>query len=211
MKKLIILDLDNTLYDERDYFAGVFQEFETSKNLTSGLLLKRFDNLERNCPDILKSVLHSLDIYSKDNHEELFTCYCHAVFSIQLPEKSRIFLKSLKEMGCISAVLTNGVVKVQKNKVKNLGLDLLCDRVFYARENAAEYEKPDLRCFYEVLDYFGIDKSDALMIGDSYKNDYLGAVEAEIDALWFRGRFNNEITELAEALAYIARGNNEKN
>ena len=101
------------------------------------------------------------------------------------------------------AVLTNGVVEVQKNKVKSLGLEQVVDKVFYARELGFGNEKPDIRCFKEVLAYFNCEPERAVVIGDSYDNDYLGGLGAGIDSLWLGGNGSGAISNLSESISVI--------
>ena len=147
MKRLVILDLDNTLYDEKDYFLGVFNSFEIKHGLIKAeKLFKAFNSIDRlNSQDILRDVLSEVSIYTRHNHDALFSCYCSSKFNLNLPKSSFFFLSFLKSKNIQTAILTNGVVSVQKNKVRNLNISSLVDKIFYSRSNFEHYEKPDFR------------------------------------------------------------------
>lgn len=212
MKQLVILDLDNTIYDERDYFSGVFESYEQICKLRAGTLLKAFDSVSRDkSRDILKDTLIAASLYTLQNHDILFLHYCSAKFNLTLPNTSLKFIEQLRNYHIPLVILTNGVVEVQKNKVRNMNIEKFVYKIFYARDNSGKYEKPDLRCFQRVLKFFDCQPENAIMVGDSYSNDYLGAKNANIDALWLGGNNHESIDELEQALPFILEQNNEKN
>ncbi|WP_351014893.1 HAD family hydrolase [Shewanella sp. AC91-MNA-CIBAN-0169] len=211
-KHLIICDLDDTLYDESHYFSIVFEAFEIAKQVQSGSLMHSYLLIERKkSADILKDVLMGCGLFCTSNHNFLFDIYTNIKRAISLPQATLLFLHRLKKEGCTIAVLTNGVVKVQQNKVTLLGIEPLCDKIFYARDNHQGYEKPDPRCFQFVLDTFQCCASDAIVIGDHYDNDVKGGQSCGIDSLWLGGFGAVGIAKLADALPYILDTKNEKN
>ena len=83
VKELVILDLDNTIYEERYYFFEVFNKFESAFGMAYGSLIKSFDNLDRKkSSNILRDVLLGASIYTEYNHRKLFEFYCSAVFCL---------------------------------------------------------------------------------------------------------------------------------
>lgn len=209
MKRLVILDLDNTLYDEKDYFSGVFDSFEDEYGgIKAETLLKAFNSIDRiTSQDILKDVLTVASIYTRNNHNALFSCYCSSKFDLNLPKSSSFFLNFLRSKNIQTAILTNGVVSVQKNKVRNLNISSLVDKIFYSRSNSKHYEKPDIRCFKRTLEAFNCKPEHAIMIGDNYENDYLGGKNTNIKSLWFRGNNVESIDTLEQALPLILEQN----
>lgn len=204
MKELVILDLDNTVYEERCYFFKVFDEFEVAMGLERGILKKSFENLDRRkSSNILRDLLEGASINTEYNYIKLFDFYSSAAFSLDIPASSLDFIELLKKNQVSVAILTNGVPDVQKNKVKSLDLERVVDRVFYARDLGFDNEKPDIRCFQEVLAYFNCESGRAVMIGDSYENDYLGGLGAGMDSLWLGGYGDDAIANLGESLSVI--------
>lgn len=212
MTRLVIFDLDDTLYPEKVYFSAVFSRFEQYYGYRPGILNQAFERVNRKFSrDILKDTLSGADIYSQQAHDNLFHFYRSAELSLTLPLESQQVLNVLKDSHCKIALLTNGVVAVQQNKVKSLAIESWCDAVFYARNNPQGVEKPDPRCFQQVLAHFGVLAEDTLMIGDCVENDYLGAKRAGLNALWFKGRGDGSIQTLTQALPYILDINDEEN
>lgn len=205
MIKLVILDLDNTLYDETTYFKGVLMQFELALQLPLGSVCNSIDHISRSeSKDILKDCLQQANVYSLINHELLFNLYKTAQVSLKIYPGVNAYLSQLKIQNCSIAILTNGVVDVQKNKVSNLNFFSKIDKIFYARENNEGNEKPDKQCFINVVDYFGCELIETIMIGDSFKNDYLGAINIGMQALWLNGTESDiSISKLSSSLKYI--------
>ncbi len=213
MIKLVILDLDNTLYDETAYFKGVLMQFERALQLPLGSVYNSIDHISRSeSKDILKDCLQQASVYSLTNHDLLFNLYKTAQVSLKTYSGVDAYLSQLKIHNCYIAILTNGVVDVQKNKVSNLDIESKIDKVFYARENNEGYEKPEKQCFINVVDYFGCELSETIMIGDSYNNDYQGAINIGIQALWLNDTESDiSISRLSSSLKYILGNKHEKN
>ena len=212
MITLVIFDLDDTLYPENAYFSAAFNRFEQCYGYQSGCLNQAFGRIDRKLSrDILKDTLLKADIYSQQNHDKLFECYRSVDVTLELPKETLQVLNTLKGSACEVAILTNGVVAVQQNKVKSFGIEAWCDAVFYARNNPLGIEKPDPRCFLKVLNHFGVSAEEAIMIGDSAENDYFGAKRAGLKALLLGGEGMGSIQSLSQALPHILDTNDEKN
>jgi HAD superfamily hydrolase (TIGR01549 family) len=89
-------------------------------------------------------------------------------------------------------VVTNNQVAEQEEKLAYLGLRDLVDLLVVSE--GVGTAKPDPRIFEVVLDGAGVGPSDAVMLGDSWENDVLGARATGIRAVWFNrfGQLNPE-------------------
>ena len=79
-------------------------------------------------------------------------------------------------------ILTNGVREVQQNKFKCLNLENYVDGVIYAKLTGEE--KPHQKPFNSICNLLGIPMRNTLMIGDDYKNDVLGALNAGMHSVF---------------------------
>ena len=86
-------------------------------------------------------------------------------------------------------ILTAGESKHQWNKVDMLGLDRWFDRSNIIVSGDTPYMKPDIELFRMFESRWGIAPADLWMIGDSYKHDIKGALDAGWHALWINRRF----------------------
>lgn len=184
--KVVIFDLDNTLYDEHEYLIEVIKYFENEHKVDmSNALLKLDKDIRQLSGDILKNILDLAEAYNSVNHDNLFLSYQNCEADINISIQFKLLLAELKVQGIYSAILTNGVLAVQKNKVRCLQLESMVDQVFYARSEGAKYEKPHVNAFLKVADAFNVKTQDCVMIGDNINNDIQGALNAGMQAILF--------------------------
>lgn len=81
------------------------------------------------------------------------------------------------------AIVTNNEVAEQEEKLDFLGVRSAVDALVISQ--AVGTSKPDPRIFREALRRLDVRPSSAVMIGDSWTNDVLGAAGAGIRAVWF--------------------------
>jgi putative hydrolase of the HAD superfamily len=79
-------------------------------------------------------------------------------------------------------VVTNNVVAEQVEKLAHLGMTALVDVLVVSEE--AGVRKPDAAIFRIALERCGASADDAVMVGDSWGSDVLGARAAGIRAVW---------------------------
>lgn len=200
-----ILDLDNTLYDENQYLRWVFLDFWKKHGLDES-------SFEHICSQALsdESRLHSKDIfktflelapigYTQEHHNELFDLYANIDCEIELYQDAKDFLQYLEQNNYPAAILTNGPVQAQKNKIKNLKLSHML--VFYARENGIKYEKPHPNAFQKVLDYFALQAKDCHMIGDNPNTDLYGASQIGITPVWLQRGYAKNMQNTTQCIA----------
>ena len=90
-------------------------------------------------------------------------------------------LRRLRDEGIATAILTNGPSDGQRRKLKATGLGTQVDHVAIGEEIGAS--KPLAQAFHSVVERFGVEHGDALMVGDSPELDYDGARAAGLPAL----------------------------
>jgi putative hydrolase of the HAD superfamily len=79
-------------------------------------------------------------------------------------------------------LLTNGPADIQRWKLQRIGLADCFDQVVISGETGIG--KPDPRAFLLVTERLGVEASDAIMVGDSWERDVVGASRAGMPALW---------------------------
>jgi putative hydrolase of the HAD superfamily len=80
-------------------------------------------------------------------------------------------------------VLSNNVRDGVEKLLRRLDLDRFVDACFTA--DMVGVTKPDPAMFRQALDHFEVDAVEAVMIGDSWANDVLGAAALGIRPVWF--------------------------
>jgi HAD superfamily hydrolase (TIGR01549 family) len=81
-----------------------------------------------------------------------------------------------------TAIVTNNLQAGQVEKLHHLQLDHLIDALVTSEETGSI--KPDPGIFRIALERVGCQASEAVMIGDAWKSDVLGATQAGIRAIW---------------------------
>ncbi len=82
-------------------------------------------------------------------------------------------------------LLTNGPADIQRLKFEGTGLADCCDGGVISGE--VGMGKPDPAVFAHVLDQLGATPDGAVMVGDSWERDILGALGAGLSAVWVAG------------------------
>lgn len=103
-------------------------------------------------------------------------------------------------------VISNGTRAKQERILKDSGIDIFFDQVFLAEDIG--YSKPDPKFFMAVDSALPkYDRADMLVIGDSLTADIKGAVDSNIDSIWFNPHHlqttNNQATFEIDDLAKI--------
>ena len=92
--------------------------------------------------------------------------------------------------------VTNGTKVAQTKKMALTGLDKMFDFTFISEDGGVE--KPNLAFFQQVFEKAGIiDKSQALIIGDSLTSDMRGGEIAGIDTCWFNPKHSENTSDIS--------------
>jgi putative hydrolase of the HAD superfamily len=83
-------------------------------------------------------------------------------------------------------VVSNNLLAEQQEKLRQCALDRHVDALVVSEE--VGISKPDPEIFRVALERLGVARSDALMVGDSWSADILGARAAGIPVVWFNPR-----------------------
>lgn len=93
------------------------------------------------------------------------------------------FLDYLTEKKYPLTIISNGFVEVQYRKMRSSNIEHYFNHIVLSE--AAGALKPDKRIFEYALELNGAKASEAIMIGDSYAADIVGAQNAGIDQVYF--------------------------
>lgn len=165
--QLYIFDFDNTLYAERDYLFAAYQQIEIALN-TKGVadfLKSEFDAHGRE--KLFNKLIKSFSLSESEIEECLYVLRTVQLSSPLLYIPGTVALiNTLRAQNKMLALLTNGNVAQQKNKLQQLEIDLyqLFDEVIFANEIAP---KPSAESVFYILKKTNVSASAAILIGDS--------------------------------------------
>jgi phosphoglycolate phosphatase-like HAD superfamily hydrolase len=112
---------------------------------------------------------------------------------LELAPKIKETLEFLKSKNILLVVISANprgeevAVNQIKDRLNYFDLAKYFDNV---RSSRGDDSKDKARVFLEELEKFNLQKEDALMIGDSYKYDYLSMQEIGVDAFWIKNSLN---------------------
>lgn len=188
MIKVIVLDLDDTLYDERKFVYNGF--YEVASYLDSKYEISKekiFDEMKQILKDngrgkifneicerykLTEDIVEMVEIY-RDNKGKL-SLYDDTV-------KMFDEFKGSYRYGMI----TDGCKKAQWNKIKALKLGKIIDQIIVTDDYGKEFEKPSIKPFQLILEKFNIKPCEMLYVGDNPNKDFepcnnLGIVSVRI-------------------------------
>ena len=194
MIKAVIFDLDNTLYDENSYFLKVFEAFSKIYNIDINLFKNIFDDIFiLESRDIFTDILKKIDFYSQEKQKQLFELYKSIDCNLELYSEAYELINYLNNKNINIAIITNGVLEAQKNKVRVLDLEKITNKIVYAREFGKDFEKPHEKPYIQTLKLLNVKKEDVLFIGDHPETDIIGATKVGIKALRFMNGYASNI------------------
>jgi putative hydrolase of the HAD superfamily len=170
----IMFDLDNTLYDEKEFLFGAYKtisfylenKYSINNELIYNNLTNHFELYGR------KNIFNQLIINFKIPDYELLN-FLNILRKYKPIKKYTLFAEikplfnQLIKLNKIFIIVTNGNVEQQQNKIKNINWeDLSIPKVFYANNYSP---KPSPRIYLEKIGpFYNLkDNSNLLFIGDS--------------------------------------------
>ncbi|WP_418791007.1 HAD family hydrolase [Phosphitispora sp. TUW77] len=186
ISKAVIFDLDDTLYDERQFvvsgFKAVAQYLADSYGLHNEALLQRMQHLlcENGRGSIFDQVLldYGLDTSMVSTLVEVYRSHKPA---LQLYPDAGEILRSLKgnvpdiKQEVILGIITDGAAKVQWNKIKALGLEDVMDIIIVTDDYGIDCWKPSPVPYQRVMDKLGVSPESCIYIGDNPEKDFVTA------------------------------------
>ena len=168
--KLFVFDLDDTLYEESKYLFLAYHQIATKASM--GDKQKEVEYTAFLCNTFEQEGSTNLFQKFKEQYgiamdvEEMVECLHHTPGVLHLLEHMQQLIADLLACGKNVAVLTNGNVEQQRQKVRNLRLATLFPelKICYAAQVAP---KPSPKALFELMHDFNVDASETLMIGDS--------------------------------------------
>ncbi len=98
-------------------------------------------------------------------------------------------------------IVSNNILEEQRDKLAFCGLSEFVDALVVSAETGMS--KPDPAIFHIALDRLGVTPAEAVMVGDSWSADIVGARAAGIRAVWFNP-LHDRRPETDDSVAEIA-------
>ena len=178
--KVVIFDLDDTLYDEYEFVKSGFKV--VAAYLSSRYELDKNDIFTRLCEitkrdgrgKVFNTLLSNLGLYSLERVQTLIYIYRSHLPKIFLEKRVVYYLNTLRKKGLLLGIVTDGKSSVQSRKVEALGLKDYFDLILCSDELGREYWKPSTVPFKVVLDLLKTPPEKAVYVGDNVRKDFYG-------------------------------------
>lgn len=176
----VIFDLDNVLYDEREYIKAAYrniarfisERYGSEEELIYNKLLNDLQEKTSMYPRLFNDLLLDLGLDQK-LLPDLLKIYSNTTLDLRLYSASERILAILKKQGIRLGLVTNGNPETQKNKVQLLQIEKYFDSIVYARDTVKD--KPDPEVYKVILRALCVKPEEAVFVGDNPYTDFCGA------------------------------------
>lgn len=201
----VLFDLDETLFDHQYARLAALQAIRA---IEPALARYPLAQLDRTFERLLAEIHFSLVLTGKISQAESRRRRMQQLleeFRIDLPRKrvgeliatrwaayrlhrravpgARALLRHLKDSGITVGVVTNNLLSEQEEKLRVTGLEDLVDELVCSEEVGVT--KPDPRIFRVALERTRSTPRTAVMVGDMWDYDILGATRVGFRSVWF--------------------------
>lgn len=168
----------NTISDE---FINVYKRYNDTvwKQYTAGQIGK----ME------LRALRYNLTLNHFNYNDEKLAGELDNYYITNTPKQKTLMPYSLEVLDYLKskdykmAIVTNGFEDIQQVKVKSGGIEKYFEKIFSSETTG--FAKPAKEIFDYALNYFGINAQNAIMIGDDWEADIMGATNAGIDQVYY--------------------------
>jgi HAD superfamily hydrolase (TIGR01662 family) len=219
LKKVIFFDMNRTLLDPKQAFRDSFLEtleeytgrWQQNDSVTPEKILQSYmeqwqkqkkakgnaslspEQIRRKC---LAHALQPLPFPIKDRFIRTFwqQTQTRQDKSPRLIADVRETLEQLSEKSYKLAIISNGSKPKQEQQLKQLKLQMLIPVQHLFSSQHGGMRKPNPQLFRHALHTLRITAAQGVMVGDSWKNDIMGAVNSGMDAIWLRPTQDNKLS-----------------
>ena len=178
----VVLDLDDTLYDEIDYCKSGFTAVARYLSQTFGGHITT-DLAYTTLWDIFESGEHTQTFnhalsamqltYDEKLIRGLILIYRKHIPKLLLPRESRQVLEELKQDFTL-ALLTDGYLPGQRLKVKALGIQTYFNHIVYTEQLGRQFWKPSPEGFKNLAKVLDCGFESMAYVGDNLQKDFVG-------------------------------------
>lgn len=174
----VVLDLDDTLYLERDYVRSGFdavEQYLAEAGIMEDFAARAwalFESGHRNT--VFDEVLKAAGAYAAVPVEDLVAVYrAHAPNIALCPDAAKFLTKFSPDRPL--GMITDGPVASQSAKVRALGLDTRIQHIVLSDHFGVAFRKPHDRPFEAIERALGLKPADLTYIGDNPLKDFVTA------------------------------------
>lgn len=185
MYKVIVFDLDDTLYFERDYIKSGYKVISKYLNQKYGLnekvIYKEMLFLFYKSPkNIFNRILDKYNIsYSNEDIQNMIMLYRNHKPKVKLSKDVRKILIFLLKKSYRLGIITDGFKEAQRKKIQALQLEKYFEKIIITDElgENREYWKPHEKSYILMKEYFNVEFNEMIYIGDNILKDFIAPMK----------------------------------
>ncbi|WP_339846694.1 HAD family hydrolase [Paenibacillus sp. FSL W7-1088] len=196
--KVVVFDLDDTLYEELTFVRSGFKS-------VARLLNEHFQVNAQEAFKIMCDVLEKegrgqvfnrvLSYYGLETRRNVMRCLSEYRLHqplIELSSDADLVLSRLKELGYPVYIVTDGNKNVQYNKIKALGLEDRVEKCYITYRYGHHRSKPSPYCFELIAKREKVRFDEIVYVGDNPNKDFVGIKPLGFRTIRIRkGHFKN--------------------
>lgn len=175
--KIIVLDMDETLYDEQTFVLSSFRD--VSKYMRQQWGVPSVAAFRMMCEElnvrgrgkVFDVVLKNYGVFSKHNVRQCLSVYRAHKPKIQLLPDAQRLLRRFKKYPLY--VLSDGNPRVQRNKARALGLYTQVKQVVLTWQYGRDKSKPNPFCFFRICKLEHVSPENIVYISDDPHKDFV--------------------------------------
>lgn len=201
----LIFDVDDTLYNQLTPFYIAYDKvFSSIKNISVKDLYissrKHSDEVfhltesgkmsieEMHVYRIIKAFEELGSSITEKDAQNFQDEYIYQQSQITLIPEMEQALNFAEERNINIGIITNGPSSHQRMKLKQLNIEKWIDEKNIFISSEVGFSKPDVNIFRLAEKFMSLDRENTYYIGDSYKNDVVGAKKAGWKSIWINHR-----------------------
>jgi HAD superfamily hydrolase (TIGR01549 family) len=203
MTRAVLFDLDDTLFDHRRSSAAALRSVQNAYDCFRHVVFSDFERrhsgfLEEMHPAVVSGRL-DMDDARRERFRRLFASFgvtavedtCAAAASLyrteylaarKAMEGAEALLQAIRKEARVG-IVSNNMLQEQKEKLEFCRLAAYVDALVVSEETGVS--KPEPEIFQIALDALGVQPESAVMVGDSWDADIVGARRTGMRAIWF--------------------------
>ena len=196
MKKLVIFDLDDTIYPEQQYnlacYRAVADQFIKDYSFDIYPFIEEQFN-KKQYQNLISLAIENAGIECSEDY----------IFNV-LVKKYRDFCPNLTPYNGFQhyieqlkkdfklAIITDGILEVQKAKINSLGISSHFDLILCSSELGEKIKKPSSKPYEYILAKLGMAHCDSVYVGDNVKKDFIYPNSSGMKSIHILNKYEND-------------------
>lgn len=186
--KAVIFDLDDTLYDEKDYVRSGFSAVAKELPMIDQVESKLWNAFEKKVPAI-DAVLKHEGVWTKELSRQCLEIYRNHKPYISLRDGARDLLQKLRQDGKYLGIITDGRPEGQRNKIKALEVEPLVDSIIITDElGGISFRKPNEKSYEIMKQRCSAEFWQMAYIGDNISKDLIVPEAVGMKGILFKNK-----------------------